>query len=457
LNEKGIRVKREASAKLDRWLEQPDRKPLVLRGARQTGKTWIVRDLAERQKRDLIEINFERNPEFASYFEKNDPAGTLALLGAEFGRSVRPDTALLFLDEIQAAPQVFASLRWFKEELPSLPVISAGSLLDFVLASHAFSMPVGRISYFYLEPMSFLEFVCATGNMPLYETLKAVSLDHPLNESLHRKCLDLYRLYCLCGGMPESVSKWVASADVNACMDVQTDLLATLRDDFNKYGKNSALLRKTFRSAADQLGGKFVLSRVDEGIRSGEVKAALNLLSMARVLTPVRHTAANGLPLGAEANEKFFKMLLIDIGLVSVQLSLGRMKPDVITNLVFSNRGALAEQFVGQQIRYALAGAGDPELYYWQRTGGRQGEIDYLVQDGNRLVPIEVKSGSEGAMKSLHQFMFDKKLDTAVRLDANLLSRIAMSVKTTQGDSVEYTLLSIPIYLAERIFDLLHS
>ena len=446
-------MKRDASERLDDWLKGHGRKPMVLRGARQTGKTWIVRDLARRHGLDLVEINFEKNPELADCFAGNDVGTIMKLLGVAHGRALQPERSLLFLDEIQQAPQVFPVLRWFKEDLPQLPVISAGSLLDFVLEDHSFSMPVGRIHYFYLEPMSFLEFVRATGNDPLYDHLKSVDITAPVPEPVHRRCLELYGIYRLIGGMPEVVAEWLATGDVNACMAVLADLLATLRDDFNKYGSNTDLLRKTLRATADQLGGKFVLSRVEEGVRSGMVKTALEQLCMARVLSRVGHSAANGIPLGAQGNERFFKIIGLDAGLITVQLGLGRLRPDAADSLRFVNSGALAEQFVGQQLRAALSAYGEPELFYWQRTGGRQGEIDYLIQMGERLVPLEVKAGSSGAMKSLHQFMFDKKLSLAVRLDTNPGSRQEVRVKTTQGDAVAYTLVSLPVYLAERVWE----
>lgn len=447
-------MKREASDRLDHWIRGADRKPLVLRGARQTGKTWIVRDLAKRNNRKLVEVNFERNPEFSVHFSSKDPVKVLQQLSAEFGYTIAPENALLFLDEIQAVPLVFSVLRWFKEEMPALPVIAAGSLLDFALKDQAFSMPVGRISYFYLEPMSFLEFVAATGNSPLYESARAASFAEPLSEVLHQKCLELYHVYCLCGGMPEAVNKWMTSGDMNECLAVQTDLLATFHDDFNKYGRNGPLLRKVLRSAAEQLGNKFVLSRVGEDLLSRDVGKAISLIAMARVVSLVLHSAGNGIPLGSESNEKFFKALFVDTGLVACQLGIARMRPEEARNIILNNKGELSEQFAGQQLRYALAATGNTELYYWQRTGGRQGEIDYLLQAGNRILPVEVKSGSGGSMKSLHQFMFDKKLDTAVRFDMNNFSRMELNISTTRGDPVNYSLLSIPIYLAERILDL---
>lgn len=447
-------MKREASDRLDDWLKSPERKPLVIRGARQVGKTWIVRDLAERAGLKLIEINFDYTPELSAFFTTNDPRQILRNLSAETGETIAPEKSLLFLDEIQAAPNLFSTLRWFKEKMPELPVVCAGSLLDFVLDDHSFSMPVGRIRYFYLEPFSFLEFVLATGNAPLYQRLKEASLQAPLPEPLHKKCLELYRIYCLCGGMPEAVTGWTNTQDFNACLSIQQDLLNTYRDDFSKYCTNSGLLRAAFKSAAAQLGNKFVLGRVAEGVKAEAARKALHQLTLARIVSRVEHSTGNGLPLGAGSNKKFFKAILLDIGLVSSQLGLGKMPDNEINRLVFNNIGALAEQFAGQQIRYALAAQAEPELYYWQRTGGRQGELDYLIQSGAAIVPVEVKSGSAGAMKSLHQFMFDKQLDLAVRLDTNNFSHLKQHLKTTQGDEVEYTLNSIPVYLAERILEL---
>ncbi len=179
------------------------------------------------------------------------------------------------------------------------------------------------------------------------------------------------------------------------------------------------------------------------------------MLSQARVFTKIMHTSGNGLPLGAESNEKFFKMLLIDIGLVSAQLGLSQMSQSKADRIIFITKGGLAEQFVGQQIRSSQSPLTDPALFYWQRTGGRQGEIDYIIQNRNCVVPVEIKSGTAGSMKSLHQFMADKNLDLAVRFNANLPSTEKINVKTTQGDPVSYILLSVPLYLTQQVFDLL--
>ena len=452
-------MKRFAAKELDNWLKNHNRKPMVLMGARQVGKTWLVRDLAKRRRLKLIELNFERLPNLADLFLENNPEEILRNIEAELATTIKPDSSLLFLDEIQAAPELFSKLRWFKEDMQELPVIAAGSLLDFALNKYQYSMPVGRITYFYLEQLSFFEFVLGTGNEALYKKLSSFSLETVMPESLHKKCLDLYHDYCLVGGMPEVVQEWINSKNLKSCTKIQQDLLATYRDDFHKYGGeiDAGLLNKIMLSVAEQLGNKFVYSRVDPAGTMAPVKKAFTKLSQAKVCTKILHTSGNGLPLGAESNEKFFKALMVDIGLISVQLGLSSIKHSESKNIIFSNKGGLAEQFAGQQLRAAQAPLTDPQLFYWQRTGGRLGEIDYIIQHGNRVVPVEIKSGASGSMKSLHQFMAEKHLDFAVRCNTNLPSVENLKVKTTLGQPVAYRLLSIPIYMTERLGELIEE
>ncbi len=415
------------------------------------GKTWLIRDLAKRKNLDLVECNFERSPGMADHFSSNNPQEIIRKIEADLNISINTEKSLLFLDEIQAKPELLASLRWFYEEMPQLPVVAAGSLLDFALEEHTFSMPVGRIEYCYLEPMSFLEFLRASGNESLYTLLQDVEVERPLNNKIHTKCLESYLEYMLIGGMPEVVSEWYESKNSESCIKIQQDLLATIRDDFNKYRNriDTDLLSNILSSVSEQLGNRFIATRVKNASRTDEVKKALSLLQKARVCHRVSHTSGNGLPLGAESNEKIFKVLLLDVGLAAIQLGLSRLHIKEAKKIVFQNKGPLAEQFVGQQIRVFQSRFEDPSLFYWQRLGGRQGEIDYLIQQGTTIVPIEIKSGARGAMKSLHQFMYDKVLPLAVRIDQNLPSINTMNVKTTLGDEVSYFLLSIPLYLTE--------
>ena len=450
---------RFACAQLDSWLFEKKRKPLVIRGARQVGKTWIVRNLAKRNSLKLIELNFERKPILADLFTSNNPKEILKNLESEFETSIDIDSSLLFFDEIQAAPEIFAKLRWFKEDLEDLPLIAAGSLLEFALNEYQYSMPVGRITYFFLEPFSFFEFLLVTGNEFLLKKLETFSLQDVIPESIHKKCMNIYQDYCLIGGMPESLQKWVDTKNLNECIKIQQDLLSTFRDDFYKYGGkfDPELLYKLFIFVSKQLGNKFVYKRVDPLAKTMLIKKSLSMLSQARVFSKILHTSGNGIPLGAESNEKFFKMLLIDIGLVSVQLGLSQMVQSKADRMMFINKGGLAEQFVGQQIRSSQAPLTEPTLFYWQRTGGRQGEIDYIIQHGNGVLPIEIKSGTAGSMKSLHQFMADKNLDLAIRFNSNLPTIEKINVKTTQGDPISYTLVSLPLYLAQQINKLLQK
>jgi predicted AAA+ superfamily ATPase len=452
-------MKRFATNELENWLKGKNRKPMVLRGARQVGKTWLVRDLAKRQKLKLVELNFERLPGLADLFVENNPEEILTNIEAQLAITITPESSLLFLDEIQAAPQLLSKLRWFKEEIQKLPVIAAGSLLDFALNKYQYSMPVGRITYFHFEQMSFFEFVQETGNEALYKKMSSFTLEKRMPESLHEKCLNLYHDYCLVGGMPEVVQEWANSKNLKSCIKIQQDLLATYRDDFHKYGgqMDAGMLNRILHSVADQLGNKFVYSRVDPAQKVGQIKRALTLLSQANICTKVLHTTGNGLPLGAESNDKFFKVLMLDIGLTSVQLGLSSIKHSEAKNIVFSNKGPLAEQFVGQQLRVGQTPLESPQLFYWQRTGGRLGELDYVIQHGSRVIPVEVKSGPAGSMKSLHQFMAEKRLNFAVRFNINQPSVENIKVKTTLGKPVSYLLLSLPVYLTERLDELIEQ
>ena len=344
-------------------------------------------------------------------------------------------------------------LRWFKEEMPELPVIAAGSLLDFSLQEHEFSMPVGRISYCYVEPVSFYEFLDASGNEALKTALLAAAESLELSPRLHQRALELFSEYCLVGGLPEVVADWLSTKDDERRLRLQRDLIATYRDDFNKYRQRvpAELMRRVMDSVPQQMGGRFIYSHVDIDTGQREIKRCFELLRLARICHQVEHTAANGLPLGAETKQGLFKTILVDIGLASVQLGLSRLDLREPELLVWANKGALAEQFVGQQLRCITPVYEDPRLFYWQRTEGRQAEIDYLIQLGNSILPIEVKAGNSGSMKSLHAFMQQKKLSHAIRLDTNPPSVQDIVVRTTTGEPVSYRLLSLPLYMTESI------
>lgn len=445
-------MERVVSEALEHWLEMPDRRPLVLRGARQVGKTWLVRDLARRSGRELVELNFERDPALRRAFETNSPTEILGALSIALNRPITADRSLLFLDEIQAAGEVLASLRWFYEELSALPVVAAGSLLDFTLADHMFSMPVGRISFLHIEPMLFSEYLTAHGQDLLLEALRAWRPGTSLPSLIHDVASRWWERFAMVGGFPAVVAADVAGRDPRAVRDLQRDLVATYRADFAKYsGRMSRdILDAILSRVARSLGTKFVYARAADAIKRHQAKRALELLAAAHVCHLVRHTAANGLPLAGEVKDNFRKVVLADVGLLHALIGTpaGQAFP-AIADLSPQVRGQLAEQLAGQALWASGERRGDgPELHYWQRSGSRPSEIDYILQLGGRIVPVELKSGAAGAMKSLHAFMRNKRLDLAVRLDANPPSTMIVDVKTTQGDPVRYRLLSLPHYLS---------
>jgi predicted AAA+ superfamily ATPase len=259
------------------------------------------------------------------------------------------------------------------------------------------------------------------------------------------------------GGMPAVVAAELEGREPVALREIQRDLVATYRADFARYSgrMDRDVLDAVLRAVAGALGRKFVLARVGEGVKHHQARRALERLAMARLVHLVRHTSGNGLPLGAEVKETFRKAVLADVGLVHALVGTPAAQAfPAWESLAPALRGQLADQLAGQQLRLLDDGVGDgPELYYWQREGGRPGEIDYLVQVEGRIVPIELKAGAAGAMKSLHQFVHDKRLDLAVRCDTNPPSVQDVSVKTTQGDVVRYRLVSLPLYLLWNLRD----
>ncbi|MFC1763164.1 ATP-binding protein [Planctomycetota bacterium] len=446
-------MNRLVESNLNTWLKVTGRKPLVVRGARQVGKTWLIRKLASQHNMELIEFNFERDPTARRFFESNDPLDIIDDISVARNQTIIPEKSLLFLDEIQAAGDLLAKLRWFAEEMPQLAVVAAGSLLEFTLEEHDFSMPVGRIQYLHIEPMGFREFLMAHKQNKILQKFADWTVDQVFSPILHEQALLWFRRYLMVGGMPEVVQSDVTNRDDTLCRDMQLGLLATYRADFSKYSKRfpTHVLDATLRAVSRSLGRKFVYARVQEGVKQYQAKTALELLSLAKVCHLVQYSAANGLPLGGEIKKTFRKVIFNDIGLMHASLgSPGERRFAKWEQIAPQVRGQMAEQVVGQLLRLLGPLSGDgPQLYYWQREGGRPGEIDYLLQSQGRILPIELKSGATGSMKSLHQFMFDKNLDVALRFDQNPPTRFDVSVKTTQGNPVSYRLYSFPWYYVE--------
>ena len=453
-------MKRTALTFLQDWLKSNSRKPLVVRGARQVGKTWLVRYLAEINNKQLIELNFEKNPEYKHYFTSNDPLIVLRYLEAAFQRTIDPLTSLLFLDEIQAAPELISKLRWFAEDLPQLPVVAAGSLLEFTLANYAYSMPVGRIGYLHLEPLTFEEFLLALGKDALCSFLNTFSFNDigHMPIPLHEQLMMQFKDYLIVGGLPAAVASWVENGSLEKVGHVHYDLLATYRDDFSKYaGKlDTSRLEDVLMAIPKLLSKKFMYSHVNKDVPSAPLKQALDLLTKSKLCSKVSACAANGIPIAAEIKSNYFKIIFLDVGLVSSLLGL-RMHQLMNTNeLLLINNGAIAEQITGQLLRTIDRPYMDPQLYYWIREeSGSSAEIDYVIQQGANIVPIEVKAGSSGHLKSLHVFMALKKLPHAVRINSDLPTVVEINTSTLVNATANYTLISLPFYLLGQLNRLL--
>ncbi len=454
-------MKRILQNTLDQWLLDSFRKPLILRGARQVGKTWLIRDLAKRHTMDLIEFNFERDPGAKRLFLSNDPKTILGEISLRLGRIINPEKTLLFLDEIQAADGLLSKLRWFAEDMAELPIVAAGSLLEFSLADHTYSMPVGRVNFLHLEPMAFSEFLLAHDQKLLLDRLKSWCADSEISPTFHELAHIWFYRYCMVGGMPAVINSDITGSEAWRIRDIQYDLTATYRADFTKYNKkvHNQLLEATLASVASSVGKKFVFSRVQEAVKHSDVRQSLDMLCKARVCHKVRHSSANGLPLAGEVKDTFRKVIFNDIGIFHAILQTPAQTTFPQLEMIAPQvRSQMIEQIAGQQFRTLGPCTGDgPDLFYWQREGGRPGEIDYLLQLDGKIVPVELKSGVAGSMKSLHQFMFDKKLDYALRFDHNPPSVFDVSVKTTQGDPVQYRLKSLPYYFLGIGIDVLKN
>lgn len=367
-----------------------------------------------------------------------------------YSTPVIPGETLIFLDEIQNCYEALKALWSFKENMPKLHVIAAGSLLEFALKKMP-SYGVGRVSSMFMYPMSFNEFLCAVGKDGWTEEIKKADPDHPLFDAMHKELVSIYRTFLMVGGMPASVSAWVETGDFNECIIEQADIQQTYYDDFSKYNEKvpTELLRNTLQSVISQTGQKFVYSKVSGGYSPDDVRKALALLSDAGIIKPVRHTAANGLPLGAEVNNKFIKYLYLDSGLLLRVLDLdfggsGPIKELILvgTEADLVNKGGLAELSVGWELVKSADMRHRYELYYWENlSNGTTSEVDYVIPYNMKILPVEVKSGTSGKMKSLRLFLQKKKIDRAVRTSLENFSKL---IYEDTGSVREISI--IPIY-----------
>ncbi|MCP4214344.1 MAG: ATP-binding protein [bacterium] len=412
-------MKRMIDRQLHRWKEDKHRKVLLVRGARQIGKTYSIKQLGKTFKY-FIEVNFEETPAVKSFFENSlTPQGICEKLSVYYDTPIKPGETLLFFDEIQACPNALKSLRFFYEKAPELHVIAAGSLLEFALESLP-SFGVGRIKSLFMYPMTFSEFLVAEGNDLLEKAITEASPLNPLDEPIHQKALERLKIFMLMGGMPEVVKTYLRERDLLLCGEIIDDILTTLKDDFSKYKEKlpANRLQEVFGSMVSQVGGKFKYSHVAQG-KTQIYKEALDLLVRAGLAYKVYHTSAGGLPLGAQVNHKKFKVLMMDTGMY--QRVLGLDVADYIVSDFASiiNKGNLTELFVGLELIAHGAAGVHSDLHNWHREArSSNAEVDYVIAKKNKIIPLEVKAGTRGGMQSMHLFLKERELDMGLRISS---------------------------------------
>jgi len=409
---------REIDTELLNWKTTTSRKPLLMRGARQVGKSSSIRHLGQTFSY-FIEINFDENKQWIELFNSTQNIDELLeQISTLENIPVIEGETLLFLDEIQSSLPAINLLRYFYEKKPNLHVIAAGSLLEFALKELP-SFGVGRIRSLFMYPLTFQEFLLAHNEALLLEKLKKTTPTSPMPDLLHQKLVSYYKKFLIIGGMPEVVKSYVIHKDLLEAQRILDDLIISLQADFTKYKKRIEPLKITevFANVVLQQGEKFTYTYPNATLNNQQIKEILQLLEMAGLVHFVTHTAANGIPLGAEVNPKKKKVLLFDTGIYQriLKLDIGQLL--TLDNLSVINKGNIAELSVGLELIKNQSPYERTNLYYWQREAkNSQAEVDYVIQQGETILPLEVKAGTKGAMQSMFLFLEEKNKQKGIRI-----------------------------------------
>lgn len=398
-------MKRLIDYHLLEWKNRNNHKPLLVRGARQVGKTHAIRELGKTFE-NFVEINFEKNETARTFFQGDfEPVHIIQKLTELTKKDIIPGKTLLFFDEIQSEPRAIIALRYFYENMQPLHVIAAGSLLEFAI--DLVGMPVGRVSTLYMYPLSFLEFLVACGDARWAQAIVKSDIQNPsISTVLHAKLLERVGQYLAIGGMPAAVNEWLEKRTSRAAKIVHADLLASYQQDFGKYARKHQIkyLDLLFAKVSEQLSNKFMFSRVGE-YKKRELEQPLELIIKAGLLYKIIQSPGQGIPLGAFASLDDFKLIFFDAGLCQALLSLD-IAPWFIEPLAtFINKGALVEAFVGQELMAYADPISKSPLFYWRRQSpNSQSEVDYLVQIKENVIPVKVKTGRSKRIQSMQLF-----------------------------------------------------
>ena len=448
---------REIENYLVQWKKSSNRKPLILRGARQVGKTYSVEKFAKENFKSFLKINLEQERNLHSIFESNKPQQIINELSSIFNFQFIEGETLFFIDEIQASPKAIGVLRYFFEEKPGLHIIAAGSLLDHTLNEIKYSMPVGRIEFAYLYPLNFKEFLMALNEKGLVETIQNYEIGSSLSVALHNRISELLRLYFYIGGMPEAVNYYIAEKELSGIEKIHSNLITSIEFDFSKYGtrKQQEYLKDVLHYTANNIGKKVKYSNINRNTHSNLLKDAFLKLEMSRIIHLVKHTRSTEIPLSQLEDQDVFKPVLMDIGLVN---HIARIKLIDLENLVTDYEGTLAEQFVLQEFISCNEPFKEQKLNYWIREAkSSNAEIDCLYQVENTIYPIEIKAGKRGTLKSLHVFLAEKNKTTGIRFNMDLPSvakNLSSKVNLPGKENLNYNLISLPLYFAGNLHNM---
>ena len=401
-------MKRALGIKLHEWKESSTHKPIVLKGARQVGKSFLIREFGK-SFNNFVELNFDFSKEYGSIFEPDlDPERIIKEISFLKQTKIIPGETLLFLDEIQECPNAVRALRYFHEMMPGLHVIAAGSLLEFTLEK--IGLPVGRVTPMHLYPMSFREFATAK-DMGDILSEAAKYFPDKVPDAFHTKLLKLLGEYMVVGGMPEVVSFWIDQGDFVRCREIQNELIEVYRSDFLKYAKKHQVkyVDILYSSICTTVGGKFLYSSIGGDFKSRELKPALDLLLKADVIHQISHSSSSVTPLKAGKKPDYFKLIMSDVGLMQAMVNDNVSQWIVEPQEASQNFGSVTEAFVGQEILANSYPLKKHELFYWARSKrGASAEVDYLIEKEGDIIPIEVKAGKSSRMISMEIFLKEK-------------------------------------------------
>ncbi len=411
-------MKRSIEDDLHRWKVDPLRMPLLIRGARQVGKSFTIEKFGQESFAQTVTINFELKPALKDCFRDLNPKKIIRDIELALKVQIQPGTTLLFLDEVQFCPQAIASLRYFKELMGDLHVIAAGSLLEFALIDKNISFPVGRIQSIYMRPLSFIEFLKAMDEDQLIQFILDFEWNTEIGQAVHERFMELVKIYFFVGGMPGTIAKYRATSSLQNCQNYLLTLIDLYRADMAKYATKTQYryLQILFDRAPESVGLRFKYSFIDPDAKSRDLKTALDQLTWAGLLNPILATSAGGMPLQSQIKSKVQKLLYLDIGMLQTAL---KVDPLLFfrEDLTLLHSGALAEQFVGQEL-IAYANPYDRmQLHFWEREKrDSSAEVDYVLPLGSHIIPIEVKAGPTGKLRSIYVFLEEKKSPFGIRI-----------------------------------------